>query len=406
MDRADETLTADEVAALLSGLNEHAGELRPGSLSEAEACVSAGQYAEAWALLDGMLADEALDSGMREAASMLLGQALTAEFTPQLATRHPAGSRSELRLTSSLLAWQMRQCKTIQPLIDDEAVSSVTHLRDETTGIACECRIQEHPALIRLRFVAGEVVEPLREQMLVWLNRLNQRLPVGCLTLDADTGEMRLQANFCFLNAPCLPQHWEAIWQASLSVMKQIQPYLHRAGRAEEGRDELPVIALPNGGKSIPAPTQMLAGVQHASGAPETERAAMQVEYEISTEWGYCGPSYRWVGELVAHDAPPRLELCLRLQQHTIPPERLPSVLAWLNRHNASAQLGSLFLDEVHGQLMVRHSLPVSGAVLLPAHIEPLTSRTFGLHLMIPRAAHMDALGANQERYENEANDN
>ncbi|MEW6563625.1 MAG: hypothetical protein AB1400_10435 [Pseudomonadota bacterium] len=133
----------------------------------------------------------------------MLERALTAEFTPLLDTRHMAGSRTEFRLTCSLLAWQMRHSQIIAPLVDEEKVTSVSELQDDDSGILCRCRIEERPALACFDFFAeGCVLDmPLNPAISSWINRINRILPSRCLIFDVDSGELHLQAKYCFVDA-------------------------------------------------------------------------------------------------------------------------------------------------------------------------------------------------------------
>ena len=400
VNQSDDNLTDADVSALLSPLSIPAGSSSQCGLSEAESLIALERFAEAWALLDSMLSDPESDDFVREGASFLLERALTAEFTPLLDTRHMAGSRTEFRLTCSLLAWQMRHSQIIAPLVDDEKVTSVSELQDEDSGILCRCRIEERPALACFDFFAeGCVLDmPLNPAISSWINRINRILPSGCLIFDVDSGELHLQAKYCFVDALCLPQHWEAFWKTNICVMQQVLPSLRRACRGEDGWGDLPELTLAADKQSIPPPTEVLLQAQQQfhlfesiTVAPNADHVIAPIEHEVRTEWGYCGPVRRWTGEFIAQNSPPWIEMQLRWQQ-LIPSDKFASVLEWVNRRNSDSGLGNLCLDETTGKLLIKQSLPVSGAILLPSHIQSLVRRTFAMFFMVPSAGQMDEL--------------
>lgn len=381
-------------------------QLRPSKYSEMQAVCerqfSEGRYLPVAEQLTPILADVGSELAFREWAARLLERCTVAASSLEI-TRHASiqNAGESWRLTCGLVAWLARSGQTVVTQIEDVSMVSYIRFRDRASGLECEFKIQESPGLIGLSLLDSEWVVAGANQARVrtCLNRLNHHLPAGYFVLVPQTGKVILRLSSCFLNAPCLSSHWDAIWNSGVSVMTQLMPFIKSIEAGQKYPVSPPEVVLPEAGAAIQPPTRAMFEAQtarHLFSQEELVMASHQCEAHISrrveSEWGYCGPSYLWVGSVVATDIPPRFDVCLKLQDYSIPSTLYPTALEWVMEFNRHAAIGCLCLEEESGNLVVKHALPVGGTVILPCHVENLSRENFAIALMVPDAEEMQAL--------------
>lgn len=384
----DAALNAAEEAVLLAGLEVPSGQPAPSSLAELEAWIAAGRFDEARQGLEAWLSDSERDDIQREAAAFLLERCLIAQFSVPLGTRHPPGTRRQMRLSTHWLAWLRERGITAKPALDDEAGTtrtrfSYTHVEADREPITLNVvgEIDEPSALLRLRCELPPArLEGLPEDgLLEWINRVNLSLPFGVLVFDDKVGRVCHQCKYRFESATCFLTQLEPIFRSSLAVAGVMQRFF------SDSPSDLPMSVQDFSGllsgRSINNLLDAVSTAQRMHGIFDelqidevAGRACGVLRREVHPLCGEAGPIYVWRGEFRADAEHGYLGLKLRLDDFVVNQGMVSQMLELLNEYNRSSLSCEMCLEPETGTLLVRHGLSVIDTAVLPSLICALVS--------------------------------